>query len=67
MIKKGIVRKARMTGYQKRLRRLKGNIFLKKEWIGRKVIVIPIVEFRKLERLLRQRLTKLKHIGRLSK
>lgn len=45
MIQKATVRRARMTGYQKKNRSTKGNIYLKKEWIGKHIMVMEHKEY----------------------
>ena len=67
MIKKATVRRARMTGYQKKNRKVKGDVFLNKEWIGKRVIVVSLYEYVDFKKALRNALTRLKQIQRLSK
>jgi hypothetical protein len=67
MIKKATVRKARTTGYQGKNRTRKGNIYLSKEWIGQRVIVITLKEFLKQRREAKFVRTKMGRIARLSK
>ena len=46
---KAQVRRAPVTGIRKKdrpLRKAKGLVYFPREWVGRKVIIIPIVQFR---------------------
>lgn len=61
------VRKARMTGYTGKNRKRKGCIYLKEDQIGKRVLIVSIQEYRKLNKIIRLRETKFNKIQKIVK
>jgi len=67
MIKRTTVRRARMTGYQKKNRRVKGNIYLNRKWVGKRVAIVLYQDLLQMNREIRTLKRVIALIKRLTK